>query len=190
MTADRSRDPLARQGVTPSEQLAAEVGAMVADRVRRAIESAERSADELQRRALDRSTADRADVRRTGAVVLEQIDLVEAKVGELLRGLRDEVVRTMDEGRVEPAVQAQPPAEPEGQAPGPGPEPARRRPFFGRGVSPRCSVCGRGLRAGEETRAGWRRTRKLDLCPDCQHQGWQLPRGARLPFRSTGHDAT
>jgi hypothetical protein len=195
-----------------SQQTAAEVGAMVAEQVRRAIESAERSADDLQRQAIDRASADGEAVERVAAGVLEQIDAVEAKIGRLLQNLRDEVWRTAEQAHraevaneVQPApeseeqppeeqpaaepaqsVQPEPPSQPRASQEGVPPPRTRRRGLFGRRRgAPRCAVCGRAPRDNENALEDWRRTGKLSLCPDCQQDGWQLPAGARVPYRST-----
>jgi hypothetical protein len=50
----------------------------------------------------------------------------------------------------------------------------------------RCAICQRGLKAGSESelaRSGWRVSGDVGLCPDCQADRWQLPDGARIPFR-------
>ena len=49
-----------------------------------------------------------------------------------------------------------------------------------------CAICRRNYIAGSEeelARSGWRVSGDIGLCPDCQAKGWQLPEGARLPFR-------
>jgi hypothetical protein len=49
-----------------------------------------------------------------------------------------------------------------------------------------CAVCQRAFMAGTEENlrlSGWRVSGDVGLCPDCQADGWQLPDGARLPFR-------
>jgi hypothetical protein len=52
-----------------------------------------------------------------------------------------------------------------------------------------CAVCQRAFMAGSEDSlrlSGWRVSGEVGLCPDCQSEGWQLPEGARLPFRRGG----
>lgn len=52
-----------------------------------------------------------------------------------------------------------------------------------------CAVCQRTYMAGTgETlrQSGWRVNGDVGLCPECQSDGWQLPEGARLPFRRGG----
>lgn len=52
-----------------------------------------------------------------------------------------------------------------------------------------CAVCQRSFIAGsvEDLKAsGWQTTDDVGLCPDCQQDDWQLPEGARLPFRRGG----
>lgn len=49
-----------------------------------------------------------------------------------------------------------------------------------------CAVCYRSYAAGSEealAESGWKVSGELGLCPDCQNDGWQLPEGARLPYR-------
>ena len=49
-----------------------------------------------------------------------------------------------------------------------------------------CAICQRSFRAGSEDalkRSGWKVSGDVGLCPDCQADRWQLPEGARLPFR-------
>ena len=52
-----------------------------------------------------------------------------------------------------------------------------------------CAVCQRTFMAGSTENleaSGWRVSGDVGLCPDCQGEGWQLPDGARLPFRRGG----
>ena len=52
-----------------------------------------------------------------------------------------------------------------------------------------CAVCQKTFMAGSEEefeRSGWRANGDIGLCPDCQADSWQLPDGARLPFRRGG----
>ena len=52
-----------------------------------------------------------------------------------------------------------------------------------------CAVCQRSLMAGSEENlrnSGWQVSGDVGLCPDCQNERWQLPEGARLPFRPGG----
>jgi hypothetical protein len=232
MTADQPSGRPEPDGGAPSEETAAEVGAMVAEQVRRAIESAERSAEDLRRQALDRASADRESVHRLAALVIDRIDDVEANVGKLLQTLRDEVARTADEvdhtevarkaqpeshhgGRDAPEAADSPPVQPtvadaraapaasppvqsavpDAPTPPATPQPpaaARRarRGLFGRRLLPECAVCGRAPRPGEEALQAWHRTGKLSLCPQCQDEGWQLPAGARVPYRPTRRDGS
>jgi outer membrane biosynthesis protein TonB len=49
-----------------------------------------------------------------------------------------------------------------------------------------CAVCYRSYAAGSEEAleaSGWKVSGELGLCPQCQEDGWQLPEGARLPYR-------
>ncbi len=53
----------------------------------------------------------------------------------------------------------------------------------------RCAVCQRAFMAGSEEAlelSGWRVNGDVGLCPACQSGSWQLPEGARLPFRNVG----
>jgi hypothetical protein len=53
-------------------------------------------------------------------------------------------------------------------------------------TSGQCAVCYRGFAAGSEealAESGWKISGELGLCPQCQSEGWQLPEGARLPYR-------
>jgi hypothetical protein len=229
MAADEAPDRPDRDGGALSKVAAAEVGAMVAEQVRQAIESAERSAEELRQQALDRASADRESVHRMADQVIDRIDDVEARIGELLQSLRDEVVRTaqwvdraevgieaehkpetehgwraapeapasppvratLRDARAAPEVPTSPPValnSPEAPAPvaasasAPVPAQRARRRRFGRHVLPECAVCGRAPSTDEALEA-WQRTGKLSLCPECRHDGWQLPAGARVPSR-------
>lgn len=52
-----------------------------------------------------------------------------------------------------------------------------------------CAVCQRTFMAGSPENlelSGWRVNGDVGLCPDCQSEDWQLPEGARLPFRRGG----
>src|SRR3954447_10321677 len=91
------RDPHRAEGAVSSEQAASQIGTMVADRVRTVLESAERAAADLRRRALDQASADREAVHGTAALVSARIDLIEAEVGQLLQELRDEVASIVAE---------------------------------------------------------------------------------------------
>jgi len=79
------------------------------------------------------------------------------------------------------------------------PLPTRRRGLFRRlrrsrggsfiSIQGYCAVCQRAFMAGSEENlelSGWRVTGDVGLCPECQSEGWQLPEGARLPFRRGG----
>jgi len=49
-----------------------------------------------------------------------------------------------------------------------------------------CGVCQKPFMAGSEESlrmSDWRVSGEVGLCPSCQTDGWQLPEGARLPFR-------
>jgi len=201
MAAKSSGHPLRPEGPAPSQQAAAEVGAMVAEQVRRAIESAERSADELRLQALDSASADPEAIARTAAMVLGRLDRIEAQISELLRVLRDEVERISAEGERPgvPAVVAPPNEQPAAQPPAPASPhaaptspagsraPPRRHGLFRRrrrtATAASCAVCGRNGRLGDEDLDRWAQTADLSLCPDCRDGGWQLPPGAPLPYR-------
>ena len=50
----------------------------------------------------------------------------------------------------------------------------------------RCAVCDRSFVAGSADSLAlslWKVNGDVGLCPDCQGEGWQLPRGASVPFR-------
>ncbi|MBA3306202.1 MAG: hypothetical protein H0U25_09790 [Thermoleophilaceae bacterium] len=52
-----------------------------------------------------------------------------------------------------------------------------------------CSVCQQTFMAGSEAdlkQSGWKVNGDVGLCPQCQSDAWQLPEGARLPFRRGG----
>jgi hypothetical protein len=60
----------------------------------------------------------------------------------------------------------------------------RSRPFIG--TPGECAVCQRSYQAADEKElesSGWSISDDVGLCPNCQADGWQLPEGARLPFR-------
>jgi hypothetical protein len=64
---------------------------------------------------------------------------------------------------------------------------ARKRLFI---TEPgQCAVCNRTYAAANEEElaaSGWRVSDDIGLCPTCQSEGWQLPEGARLPYRRGG----
>lgn len=52
-----------------------------------------------------------------------------------------------------------------------------------------CAVCQKTFTAGSEENlrlSGWKVSGDVGLCPEDQADGWQLPEGARLPFRRGG----
>ena len=52
-----------------------------------------------------------------------------------------------------------------------------------------CAVCQKTFMAGSEENlrlSGWKVSDDVGLCPEDQADGWQLPEGARLPFRRGG----
>jgi len=56
-----------------------------------------------------------------------------------------------------------------------------------------CAVCQTAFMAGDEESlrtSGWRVSGEVGLCHTCQNDGWQLPEGARLPFRPAGSRGT
>lgn len=170
------------------ERTAAELGALVADEVRAAIESAEQSAESLRRRALDDAQADRARLHRSATVVRDRIDEVQARVERLLDGLRDDVARIVEQSEralEERSTDAEPPLE--SAAPqADGSQPRRRRGRLRRRqpALSQCAVCARIADEGDEELDGWRRVGRVSLCLDCQADGWQIPEGASVPYRS------
>ena len=98
-----------------------------------------------------------------------------------------------------PQVTVERPLAPPQPAPPPAEAPKPRRRMFGRlrrggsGIfittEGNCAVCQRAFMAGSEENlqlSGWLVNEDVGLCPDCQSEGWQLPEGARLPFRRGG----
>ena len=63
----------------------------------------------------------------------------------------------------------------------------RKRVFQSRGRT--CAVCKttETNSPGALKAAGWALGPEIDLCPSCQEQGWQLPKGGSLPFRRSSH---
>ena len=62
-----------------------------------------------------------------------------------------------------------------------------KRPFIN--TPGHCAVCQKTFEAGDEEtlrQSGWRVNDDVGLCPEDQADGWQLPEGARLPFRRGG----
>ena len=67
------------------------------------------------------------------------------------------------------------------------PQVRQKRVFQAHGRT--CAVCRRteskspgGLKAD-----GWALGSDIDLCPDCQGQGWELPKAGSMPFRRSSH---
>lgn len=105
---------------------------------------------------------------------------------------------------VEEAEAPAEPAQPKMVIPGPPGEPQqkekkpKRRMFRRKGSTAKgafittqghCAVCQRTFMAGSEEAfklSGWLANGEVGLCPDCQAESWQLPDGARLPFRRGG----
>lgn len=57
------------------------------------------------------------------------------------------------------------------------------------GTPGHCAVCQKTFMAGSEENlrlSGWKVSGEVGLCPEDQRDGWQLPEGARLPFRRGG----
>lgn len=53
-----------------------------------------------------------------------------------------------------------------------------------------CAVCQKSFQADSEAElaaSGWRVSGDIGLCPEDQADGWQLPEGAKLPFRRGGN---
>lgn len=64
---------------------------------------------------------------------------------------------------------------------------AKQETFIGEAGA--CAICQRGFQAAGESelaRSGWTVRGDVGLCPDCQADRWQLPEGARTPFRRGG----
>ena len=192
VASDASSDALTPDATAP-ERTAAELGSIVAEQVRTAIETAERSAAELRREALEDAAADREHVNRSAGLVLGKIDAVEAQVAQLLERLREEVARIRDGAQQieeEPAPAADPPSEPEhpdAQRNGSvhaAPNRRGRLLAWRRRALPQCDVCGRTALDGEDGLEQWGRARRLSLCPQCQDDGWQVPDGASVPHRA------
>jgi hypothetical protein len=128
MPADGPTPPGPLDGAPPPQEVAANVGAIVAEQVRRLIDSAERSAEELHRRAVEDVSSDQEAVRHTAALVQERIDAIEAGVERLLRQLRAEVRQIADDAASGSRSPPQP-AYPADDAPPPADAPpAHRRP--------------------------------------------------------------
>jgi hypothetical protein len=97
MDADAPRRSSPPDGAPPSQEVAANVGALVGEQVRRLIESAEQSAEKLHRQAVEDVSSDHEAVRHTAMLVQDRIDVIEASVAQLLRQLRDEVRQIADD---------------------------------------------------------------------------------------------
>jgi hypothetical protein len=205
MATDDARAQAEQNGATAAEQTASNVGAIVAEQVRRAIESAESAAEELQRRAVELAAADRDEVDRAASEVLTRVDAIEAKVAGLLQGVRDDVARIAEEAKsarpepprddAPPAAAQAPVAEPASEfdaAPAPGPAERRRGGLFRRSprAPQRCDVCGRTARSDEPELERWRHVARMSLCPECQADGWQLPKRGTVPYRTTRQHET
>jgi hypothetical protein len=206
MATDKSTAGAAQDGATPAEQTASEVGAIVAEQVRRAIVSAESAAEELREGALEHAAAGHDQLDRAASHVLSRIDAIEAKVAGLLQGVRDDVGRIAEEAkrpRPEPPRDDAPSAAPQAGVAEPtpaaeqlpvshaasAPAPVRRRRgglFRRRPRAPqRCDVCARSAQPDEQGLSHWRQVARMSLCPECQAEGWQLPSGGTVPYRAT-----
>jgi hypothetical protein len=112
MAADASRRPSPPDGAPPSDEVAANVGAIVGEHVRRLIECAEQFADELHRQAVEDVSSDHEAVHHTAILVQDRIDVIEASVARLLQQLRKEVQQIADDAgsasRSPPQPQPQP----------------------------------------------------------------------------------
>jgi hypothetical protein len=121
-STEPDREPTADgDSETRSQRAASEVAAMVAEQVRDALAVAERSAEDVRRRALDEASGERHAVHSTADQVLARIDELEGRLSRLLRELRGEAMqirRTVESpSGSEPAVQPpgdSPEAEPSG----------------------------------------------------------------------------
>jgi hypothetical protein len=206
MAADDPRTHAEQDGASPAEQTASNAGAIVAEQVRHAIESAETAAEELERQAAELAASDRDEVDRAASRVLARIDAVQAKVAGLLDDVRNDVRRIAEEAKrpqPEPAMEP-PPREEPAPAPQPAPaaparpaappQPAAARPqpsrrlgrFRRRARAPqRCDVCARSAQPGEQELGRWHQVSRMSLCPECQADGWQLPSGGTVPYRAT-----
>jgi hypothetical protein len=97
VAGERSEHPSAPRRATPLTQAASEIGAMVAEHVRHAITEAERSAAELHRQTLARTSAERDAVRQKATDVVTRIELLEAKVAHTLQELREEAMQIAED---------------------------------------------------------------------------------------------
>jgi hypothetical protein len=181
-----------RQEAAPFEHVASEAAAIVADRVRVALESAEREAAEVRRQALEHASDDRAAVHETAELVNARIDVIEAEVCEQLQELRDEVAHVVAAADRAAETSAAPQADAGDALPPLPPAPARRRRggLFrrNRGGAVHCGVCGRTALDDDEGLDHWYQARGTSLCPQCQAAGWRIPEGGSVPHRPMQHE--
>jgi sec-independent protein translocase protein TatB len=97
MAADASRRPSPPDGAPPSDEVAANLGTMVGEHVRRLIDCAEQFADDLHRQAVEDVSSDHEAVHHTAILVQDRIDVIEASVARLLQQLREEVQQIADD---------------------------------------------------------------------------------------------
>lgn len=190
MAADDPRTHVEQDGASPTEQTASDAGAIVAEEVRRAIESAASAAEELRKRALEHAAAGHDAVDRAASQVFARIDAIEAKVAGRLQEVRDEVAQITEEAKrpqPEPPRTDTPSAAEPAATPAPSPAPRRRGgPFRRRQRAPqRCDVCARSAQPDEHALGRWHQVARMSLCPECQAEGWQLPSGGTVPYRAT-----
>lgn len=102
---------------------------------------------------------------------------------EAARDIPPRPAKAAVERAAEPARQPTNDDEPRAEPTQPGRRRRRKRVFETRGRT--CAVCRRteATSPGQLKASGWALGAEIDLCPDCQEKGWQLPRGGSLPFR-------
>jgi hypothetical protein len=191
MTTDEPGTLPAQDRAPLAQRNASEIGAMMAAKVREAIDSAESSARQLRERALARAASDHGAVDRAADEVLAEIDAIEAKVAGLLQDVREEVMqiagRAKDPEPESAAHDSGPPDEPDQPALEPAEAIPQRRGgrFWRRRAPQQCDVCGRAARPDEQSLELWRHEGRMGLCPECQTDGWRLPAGGAVPYRVT-----
>jgi colicin import membrane protein len=164
-SVDLSSDAIAEESPQAIEARTAE-----AERQRQREEEAERQRWEEEERRREEEA--RAEAERQRAEAVSDDVMAEEPQAE-------DAAQPLDE-------QAVAEAEPERSRPG-----LFRRMRRGRGMPfisepGECAVCQRTFQAGSEEElaaSGWLVNDDVGVCPDCQREGWQLPEGARLPFR-------
>lgn len=116
-STEPDREPTADgDSETRSQRAASEVAALVAEQVRDALAVAERSAEDVRRRALEEASAERDAVHTTADQVLARIDELEGRLSRRLRELRGEAVQIRR--TVESPSGSEPAAQPPGDHPG------------------------------------------------------------------------